>query len=279
MGAINRLTARFESEATEHQYRQEYLASDKKKIYTVLILIAVFCLAFIFSDLRVQEAQKWLNQLLLGRIAAASLVPVCWLICHRSRNENLIDFTVLVTVILFNLFISIVNCTRPVDYYTYLFVDLLVIFVSFLYVPNRFLYQVLPVTLFMVTEIIVFFNFRTMPDAVSLFAMGVSFLVAVVIGLLAAHSRHISNRKMFLSWRAEKDLREKYEEALGKIKTLSGLLPICASCKKIRDDKGYWNHIEQYIREHSEAEFTHGLCPDCIKKLYPQLSEKSRERI
>ena len=52
-------------------------------------------------------------------------------------------------------------------------------------------------------------------------------------------------------------------------KALKGLLPICTSCKKIRDDQGYWNQLEIYIREHSEAEFTHGLCPECVKKFYP----------
>jgi hypothetical protein len=61
------------------------------------------------------------------------------------------------------------------------------------------------------------------------------------------------------------------QEALSKVKTLSGLLPICASCKKIRDDKGYWNQIETYIGAHSEAEFSHGICPDCLIKLYPGL--------
>jgi integral membrane sensor domain MASE1 len=56
--------------------------------------------------------------------------------------------------------------------------------------------------------------------------------------------------------------------AVAKIKRLSGLLPICASCKKIRDDKGYWTQVEEYVRDHSEAEFSHGLCPECAKKLY-----------
>ncbi|SRR5712692_288621 len=60
------------------------------------------------------------------------------------------------------------------------------------------------------------------------------------------------------------------QEALNRIKTLKGLLPICAACKKIRDDKGYWNHIENYIRQHSEAEFTHGICPSCAQKLFPE---------
>jgi PAS domain S-box-containing protein len=63
-------------------------------------------------------------------------------------------------------------------------------------------------------------------------------------------------------------------EAFMKIKMLKGLIPICSSCKKIRDDKGYWNQIEVYIREHSDAEFSHSICPECTKKLYPNFNDK-----
>lgn len=56
-------------------------------------------------------------------------------------------------------------------------------------------------------------------------------------------------------------------DALTHVKTLSGFLPICAACKKIRDDKGYWKQIELYLKEHSDAEFTHSICPDCAKKI------------
>ncbi|MDH3355779.1 MAG: response regulator [Chromatiales bacterium] len=69
-------------------------------------------------------------------------------------------------------------------------------------------------------------------------------------------------------------LVDELQEAMGKVKLLSGLLPICASCKKIRNDKGYWTQIELYIKEHSEAEFSHGICPVCVKKLYPLLSDE-----
>jgi hypothetical protein len=62
------------------------------------------------------------------------------------------------------------------------------------------------------------------------------------------------------------------QEMMAKIKTLSGMLPICSHCKKIRDDKGYWSQIESYIRNHSEAEFSHSICPECAKKLYPDLN-------
>jgi hypothetical protein len=59
------------------------------------------------------------------------------------------------------------------------------------------------------------------------------------------------------------------EQAIRQIKVLQGFLPICASCKKIRDDEGYWQELETYVEKHSEAEFSHGLCQGCIKKLYP----------
>lgn len=88
--------------------------------------------------------------------------------------------------------------------------------------------------------------------------------------------RDITERK-----HAEKErikmIRE-LQNALAEIKTLRGILPICASCKKIRDDKGYWTQIESYIHKHSDVEFSHGICPDCAKKLYGNLYENTNRR-
>lgn len=63
------------------------------------------------------------------------------------------------------------------------------------------------------------------------------------------------------------------QNALAQVKTLTGLIPICSSCKKIRDDQGYWHQVEIYVREHTQAEFSHGICPDCLKKLYPEFAD------
>ena len=82
--------------------------------------------------------------------------------------------------------------------------------------------------------------------------------------------RDITNRRHIEEERNQ--LIAKLREALAKVKTLSGLLPICSNCKKIRDDQGYWSFIENYIHDHSDAEFTHSICPECVKKLYPDLN-------
>jgi hypothetical protein len=74
--------------------------------------------------------------------------------------------------------------------------------------------------------------------------------------------------------RAEEALEEerrRLQQALDEVRTLRGIIPICASCKNIRDDKGFWNQVEKYVGDHTEAEFSHGICPDCAKKLYPEL--------
>lgn len=75
----------------------------------------------------------------------------------------------------------------------------------------------------------------------------------------------------------EKRLVHELREAIEKIRTLKGLIPICASCKKIRDDQGYWNQVEVYISEHSEAEFSHGICPDCAEKIYGRFLKRRQD--
>ncbi len=70
---------------------------------------------------------------------------------------------------------------------------------------------------------------------------------------------------------ALREERDRLQQYIDTVKVLSGLLPICASCKKIRDDKGYWSQVETYIERHSDAQFTHGICPECAQRLYPEM--------
>ena len=96
----------------------------------------------------------------------------------------------------------------------------------------------------------------------------------VAIAILA---RDIAEKKR-ADLEREKLIRE-LQEALANVKALSGMLPICAWCKKVRDDKGYWNQVEQFIRDHSEAEFTHGICPDCAEKYKKEFDDVIKSKI
>jgi hypothetical protein len=142
-----------------------------------------------------------------------------------------------------------------------------------------------------------FFVFYFLPIAIAAWKLGftssclISILSSIVWFLADIHSSHLyssialgfwntiirlfsfliiaySTSKIRLLVAKERETAQALRDALSQVKTLSGLIPICASCKKIRDDKGYWNQVETFIQEHSEAEFSHGICPDCMKKLY-----------
>jgi len=90
--------------------------------------------------------------------------------------------------------------------------------------------------------------------------------------LLCSVVHDITQRKLDQLQREK--LISSLQQALQEIKTLRGILPICSHCKKIRDDKGSWSRIEHYVREHSEATFSHGICPDCVKEHYPQIADE-----
>jgi hypothetical protein len=87
--------------------------------------------------------------------------------------------------------------------------------------------------------------------------------LALIGGAAFAYRRRVRHHI-----RAERELQERVAVALADIKTLRGLLPICAWCKKVRDDGGYWNQLEEYVRKHTQAEFSHGICPECLTKRF-----------
>jgi PAS domain S-box-containing protein len=107
---------------------------------------------------------------------------------------------------------------------------------------------------------------------------GISFFVEVsTSSVTSASGERIGRMASFIDTTKRKmleiDLHKKLQDALEQIKILRGVLPICVSCRKIRNDKGCWNQLEVYIKEHSEAVFSHGICPGCAKKLYPNFSK------
>jgi PAS domain-containing protein len=95
-----------------------------------------------------------------------------------------------------------------------------------------------------------------------------------IVGLVGI-SRGIND--LMNAQKARDKLITELQTALADVKTLSGLVPICANCKKIRDDKGFWMQVESYIQRHSQAHFSHGICPDCMKKLYPEFLQNENE--
>lgn len=105
--------------------------------------------------------------------------------------------------------------------------------------------------------------------------MSSAYLIIWLLGLTLLSAGYYQLKK---STDQREELIGDLRKALAEVKTLSGLLPICASCKKIRDDKGYWNQIEVYFQQHSRTQFSHGICPDCLDELYPDISDEIQKK-
>lgn len=116
------------------------------------------------------------------------------------------------------------------------------------------------------------------PYGLIVYFVAQSIMLAQKFSLSLNREEILSNELEELNEKLEDKVEERTNElkqAMSEIKQLTGMLPICAHCKKIRDDKGYWNHVEEYVSEHSDAVFSHGICPTCVHKLYPNFKGKS----
>ncbi|NTW49571.1 MAG: hypothetical protein HGB19_07585 [Chlorobiales bacterium] len=101
------------------------------------------------------------------------------------------------------------------------------------------------------------------------------FVVTYVVVCIMSYALDSSRTEYYNKLLEEK---KSLEKALNDVKVLSGLLPICSACKKVRDDGGYWHQVEAYVQQHSEAQFSHGICPECVEKLYPDLLKKEKPK-
>lgn len=122
---------------------------------------------------------------------------------------------------------------------------------------------------------LIFLVFNVGPHHYDL-AIGIRFMVTYTLVSILSYGLESSRNRYYTRLLAEKTA---LEAALQQVRTLQGLLPICASCKKIRDDDGYWHQVESYISRHAAVEFSHSICPDCRLSLYAEIARKNSPRL
>jgi hypothetical protein len=131
--------------------------------------------------------------------------------------------------------------------------------------------QIIPALPGSLANIILLLVIQPPADSLSKTAILFGFLFANVIGVLASRQTNYWKRQQFIALLREKEVSHKLEQALDEIKTLRGIIPICAYCKNVRNDPGSWEQIEEYVTTHTHAQFTHGICPECEKKHFGYL--------
>lgn len=138
-------------------------------------------------------------------------------------------------------------------------------------VPMPFPNQVGLAALLFCGDFLVLVYLKTPGPFFSLLDVTLAFASANIVGAFVSQERHGWRRRVFLAFREEVAARTELQAALREVKTLQGIIPICSHCKNIRTAKGDWQRIEAYVHAHSDADFSHGVCPECLRKYYPEL--------
>jgi len=266
--------AQFKSAELEAAYRKNYYEQYRLQASINAVLFFIFNLLFIYADLEFfEKSNPTFYTLLLIRFLASVFSLIYIILLRKSRTSKQFDwlsFLLIITVCSCTLY---VDSTRPPSFLFHLLTDITIIFAIYIFFPMRLHLQIISTLLFSLGLGTMLLTIKDIPHTV-LNGIWVGLFFSNFFGLWLSWEAHINTRTQFYLLRHEKQLSEKLQEALNNIKVLEGLLPICSVCKKVRDENGDWHDIATYIRNNTDAECSHSICPTCGKKLYPEIYAK-----
>jgi hypothetical protein len=263
----------FASSDTEARFRSEYLAEDVKTANFLALLYIGSTLAFVGIDWALKGiASAFLILIVLRSVIVLSSTALVLRLRYAITPQSLDRW--LLGWISLNLLMELcIHSTRGASEMAV--ASILFVWALTSLVPMRFSYQAgaaIVATLAFMGLII-----GKKPEASLLAAILISLTLALAIGLVCSRRLHRARRQSFAAHLLERETGVLLEATLAQLKTLEGILPICAACKKIREEDGAWVGLDEYVSDHSAARFSHGMCPDCIARLYPNYSPQSKK--
>jgi hypothetical protein len=265
------LWGRFVSPALEAQFRRYNRPQEIRQLNFALVLSIVGVLPFIPMDYRVYGWTLWFWILAALRSSFMAFTVVMLTLCRREKLIPAADRLLMSWAIASGIGILMVGFTRPAAYVIGFLLSVLgPMLITYFVLPLPLPWQFGLCMLGLTGDVWLVALRRSILGPSAPTAIVVNFVMANVMGVMVAWYMNRLRRQQFYLVQREIGLRHGLEEALSQVKTLQGYLPICAHCKSVRNDEGYWQQVEVYVREHSDAEFTHGICPDCLKEHFGQ---------
>ncbi len=263
----------------EDEYRLFDLPATKQGIRGFIMIAFVATVVFTVME---SLFKSWSTPGLAGvqctRLVLVLVFPLVWMLVGRLNKPRTLYGLVFTSSLVLGFIALLIPLFRPPEY-TGHFITCITIVVSFyILVPMPFLLQVIPPVTISVMEIVVLY-FRTHP-AESNYYMVVPGLIVIanIVGFYSVRQTKIIGRRRFLAFRKETMLREELQDTLDRLKVVEGLVPICSHCKRIRRDDNFWEEVEAFMKRGSNYEFTHGICPTCFSKHYPDLEHREARK-
>ncbi|SHK15687.1 hypothetical protein SAMN02745216_02972 [Desulfatibacillum alkenivorans DSM 16219] len=272
---LSRVTAEFLSQEEEEAFLRYNWKENKVIARNTLAVLLFLSIAFFVRDVMEAKNAESIYALLLLRIGVASALGTTLVYIQKSR-EFIAYYSkmLLITQILMSLGVFVLSITREMIF-AYLGVNtILLTLIFYQFLNNEFYYTIAACAFLGVGSLFTSLFFLDMDF--SGFIGSILFLIPInFLGVIILRSNNRTRRLEYVSYRELAKSNERNEElikklraSLDEINVLRGFIPICAYCKKVRDDEGYWKQIESYLEERSNLEFSHGMCPDCAEKVW-----------
>ncbi len=278
-GALRRLTGEFRDPQLERSFIRDNWTEIKRSPSNAMLVGGLIFLAFVAVDLLSGRPREVIIETNVIRLLTCVFLVGSAIYIKRAREffRGFYLLTVLTQVLISAALIRVGHINQ-LTFTHNMFNVLLVTFGFYLFINQRFVLTVIAGVAFP-TAFITFRAWTQPIEAVETVRFFLYFMLANGLGMALLNALNRDRRASYAHnlelTRLNDELEQtvsRLEESRQEITALRGLLPICCKCKKIRDDDGLWNQVEQYISHHSEAEFSHGICPECVEELYPEQS-------
>lgn len=262
---------RLEPPAAEAEFRAATQDADRRVAIGLTIVAMVFIAAtlpatFVLRDDPTRMHLVWGTRTVAFAAAAGALG-----LLRRTTSARSYDRTITTWIAVWVTAIVAENVLLPTTNTGFIAWDVFITVAAYAAIPLSLPRQATLALLLSVGDLVVLWKFKTPAPAFLLLDVALAFACANIVGGFVSRERHALRRGTFAALRSEIQARTALETALQEVRTLQGIIPICAHCKNIRTDAGEWQQVEAYVRAHSDARFSHGICPNCMAKHYPDV--------
>lgn len=249
----------------EPLYRQFIIRRRTKVVRNTLIVGFFLNLTLFFTNAVFIQPDGYLgSSLFFIRLSISLLIVMTLIRIRKTVPYDVLNRIVLIFFAILAVLSFIVFMVRDRSVPPQFLVEMLIMFAIFFLFPIELKYQLIIGVFFGIDIIAVKWIFY--PEAATGSLITFMVLASIIVGLIAAHYYHVSSRRLFQQKHHKDELLAELKQQEAELKSIRQLIPICSNCSSIRDDNGFWNQLEDYMREHEDMVFTMNICPDCEAK-------------
>lgn len=268
-----RLGSEFASTDLEQQYRSSQLASNRVAAKWCVIATIIGSTLFLSADYRLFGRTAPFFVLAGLRAASIAISVVVLILVRRVKSTALFNAILWTWSMMIALGVVYVNTTRPANYSGHIIITVEMVLLTYCVLPLPLSLQILCASVNTIAGPILHHQIDPTGQGMSQSAVLQAYFVANLLGIITSIQLNRRKRQLFAAALHQKELTANLEQALAEIRTLHGILPICAHCKRVMNDAGAWEQIEEYVRKHTHAQFTHDICPECARQHFGKYAD------